>query len=65
MWTLDTGLVDGDAGPHAGHELPVADGLADVVEQSDEDIECAAAKRDGLAVVEQQPLRAIETKRPE
>ena len=61
----EVGLLDGDIGPDGGDHVVVTDDLTGAPDQNDEDVERAAAERDGLALHEQEPPRRRKLERPE
>ncbi len=61
----EVGVLDEGAGPDPGDEIILADQLAGVLDQGDEDVEGAAAEPDRLVALQEELLCRDQMERPE
>ncbi|WP_461320987.1 hypothetical protein [Bradyrhizobium diazoefficiens] len=64
---MDTQAVflDGGARPRRGHKLCLADDVAGLPDQCEQNVECSTRQLQGAPVSLNPPLRGVEPKRPE
>ena len=59
---FEVALLDEDVRPHASEQVFLADCFSGVIEETNQEVECATADLNGLTVFEQQLTRRHDNK---